>query len=808
MLITKIVLENWKSYEFAAIDFAAGTTAILGENGSGKSSLLEAIGLCLFDHRTAKFAGLLREGAKEAAVLVRICLQNGAEYLIERMFNAKGTTSYRVHATTPTQDILAEGAAEVLRWVRQGLGLAPETDLGSLFKNTIGVPQGTFTAPFLLAATQRKAVFDPLLRVQDWRKASDNLLPTASTLKEREGVMAQAIARMEGELAYLSELREERERLVHDTQQLEVASAILRTETEILDEKLICLDAAEKLVAQTDRQACDMRREQEHNRIFLENAQELLLKSVGAAQLMEQHKFGHDFYLATERELGEVEIDRKERDELLARRVTLQGQLIRLENAREQYERLKQEGADGTALLLQIKDGLQEEKRISLRMEELEANVQVASTEVHKVRATGATAEAEIMRLKEEQRTLVGSALGRCPLCHSTLTPEHREQVLARNGAEIHKNVLVLETVGQQERETTATLSKLQTQMARCRSELRGLPRATDLTKAEANHERSLASRATARRLLEGLSHIPQQIERIDAELLSFAELDDRLAVLQKTRTANKVAYLAYVSSTELAEQSAERQAKVDELEAERERLRGEYERLIVAYLEACRAYKADEHATSKTQLAEKRQRFAATQAQLQEKCERLALVRGTIERLEVTARELGLAAAAAIETHELLTMTETVRQILREAGPYVTQRLVRQISQGASAIYGDLMGDPTHRLDWSDDYELTLDVRGQSRSFSQLSGGEQMSAALALRLGLLHETSSIDLVLFDEPTAHLDPERRESLAERIMEVKGFSQMFVISHDDTFQTTANRFIRILKDETGSHPQID
>jgi exonuclease SbcC len=80
------------------------------------------------------------------------------------------------------------------------------------------------------------------------------------------------------------------------------------------------------------------------------------------------------------------------------------------------------------------------------------------------------------------------------------------------------------------------------------------------------------------------------------------------------------------------------------------------------------------------------------------------------------------------------------------------------------------------------------------------------MSAALALRLALLREISAIDVAFFDEPTAHLDPERREGLAERITQVKGFSQLFVISHDDTFERAAQNYIRIVKDEQGSHQE--
>lgn len=52
----------------------------------------------------------------------------------------------------------------------------------------------------------------------------------------------------------------------------------------------------------------------------------------------------------------------------------------------------------------------------------------------------------------------------------------------------------------------------------------------------------------------------------------------------------------------------------------------------------------------------------------------------------------------------------------------------------------------------------------------------------------LLHK---VDIAFFDEPTADLDDHRRDNLAEQILNVKGFSQLFVISHDDSFEQDTN-----------------
>jgi exonuclease SbcC len=144
------------------------------------------------------------------------------------------------------------------------------------------------------------------------------------------------------------------------------------------------------------------------------------------------------------------------------------------------------------------------------------------------------------------------------------------------------------------------------------------------------------------------------------------------------------------------------------------------------------------------------------------------------------------------------------LRTLLRDAGPLVTQRLIRRISHQAGEFYAELMGQTDGRLVWGEDYALRLDLGKEQRSFEQLSGGERMAAALAVRMALLRETSAVDVAFFDEPTAHLDSERRESLAERLMSVRGFSQLFVISHDDTFEQAAQSCVRVWRDADGSH----
>ena len=72
------------------------------------------------------------------------------------------------------------------------------------------------------------------------------------------------------------------------------------------------------------------------------------------------------------------------------------------------------------------------------------------------------------------------------------------------------------------------------------------------------------------------------------------------------------------------------------------------------------------------------------------------------------------------------------------------------------------------------------------------------MCAALAVRLALLKVLADIDIAFFDEPTTNMDRARRESLAEAIAQIRSFSQIFVISHDDTFEKATENLVVVTR----------
>jgi DNA repair protein SbcC/Rad50 len=102
--------------------------------------------------------------------------------------------------------------------------------------------------------------------------------------------------------------------------------------------------------------------------------------------------------------------------------------------------------------------------------------------------------------------------------------------------------------------------------------------------------------------------------------------------------------------------------------------------------------------------------------------------------------------------------------------------------------------------LSWDEAYAINVRSGSQKRTFEQLSGGEQMAAAIAVRLAmLLHMSDNLRILFLDEPTANMDDKRREKLADRITSLDQLDQIFVVTHDDAFQRIPIMLLNIEKE---------
>ena len=303
----------------------------------------------------------------------------------------------------------------------------------------------------------------------------------------------------------------------------------------------------------------------------------------------------------------------------------------------------------------------------------------------------------------------------------------------------------------------------------------------------------------------EALAEVAKTLVALNTEragiagaLAPYATLDAEIATLDADIQRTRAGHASYMRNERIAGQRPAREAERDAAAAERDAAETA-DAAARAALDSARAqFDADELA----RVNERADKLGRARGETREAIRNVGeMIAGLEETLRRGQEQVAALEAARAERDELAAEEKTLRQfrdLIKDAGPLVTQTLLGQISTQANTIFGDIIGDRSGTLTWENDYEIKLRRDGATRTFAQLSGGEQMSAALAVRLALLRRLTRLDMAFFDEPTQNMDGERRSALAEQLRRVRGFEQLIVISHDDTFEQGLDSVIHLEK----------
>jgi exonuclease SbcC len=1013
MLITRVELENIKSYRHLTVDFRRGTTAISGANGSGKTTLVEAIGFALFDSLPYTQGQFVREGEKYGHVTVHFIGNDDRPYTVERRCGAGG----RWFVYDCEADHRIEQNTDVLDKLHDLFGIDRERPLDMLFKDALGVPQGTFTAIFLQTASVRKKTFDALLQIEDYKTAADYLLDVQKLYKEQAQAQQLEIGRLTYETRELEPWRASLNQARQQDREHKEQNILWTQQLAQCEERLAALKQQREQLQQLQhkREQCKDRDKDAQQRLQ-EHLEALNLARV-AHKVVQESSAAYQRYQRTDALLKQLRQDEKQRNQLRqsqaalrsnlatleANVANLQGRLHDVASARQQvvdlsplveqqYELEKQrdelarqamhhesllkeckqlaaqrakhlqqmetlqqriaaiEPLEAVAALLnerietlaslraqangrgswrqqlrekqeQLKDKRGEREQTAARLRAAES--QIAAIEEHRHQAE------ELPALQEQytqffglQQRLEGniagykksrkqSAGGQCPLLNEAclnikqkglislesyfdglLEEEYAQlsdvtrqfavvkgrvdeikpyaeelgklgqHVGQRDGLADHLRRLALE-INRLEREESGLIQELEAlkhidqqiaqaekfhaQSKEADQQVRDLPglhkqvqhlqeqtqqATTDLHERQQKIEE--LSGVTAQ-LLDVKAHletlddprslskarqeiikqepaylqqlqveqqqqqkVAQQLQSLEQQLQHYADLDTTIAEQETILQQSLAGYQAYLQNEQAARLLPEREQVYQHMHL----MAGEVRQTLQLAEQACLKAEAAFHLEELEAVDKQVNQLHKDLGQLAQAMKGL---QDTINKLEqqIQRAEAQLIAleAAEREKHtleELQVMTELFRKLIKEAAPQVLKAVLSDISAEANRIFGEIMGDRSAQLSWQNDYEVVLRRQSVSRSFAQLSGGEQMSAALSVRLALLKKLSNLNIAFFDEPTQNMDELRRVNLAEQIRRVRGFDQLIVISHDDTFEQGLDSLVRLRK----------
>lgn len=913
MEILSVVLKNFKSHRDRQFVFQPGTNAICGENGAGKTSILEAIAWVLFNHRGVyKNEDLVRNGSGSAQVTVSFISQrDGRTYEVQRC-TSRGYTIFDPQLGVRLDYRHIED--EVIPWLRQQLGVSPGTDLARLFANTIGVPQGTFTVDFLQPPDKRKQIFDSILKVEEYRQANQQLLSLEKYSKAQVETLERLIAQYEESLAEWETLQARRQQLRQEIADDETTLQQSQEQLTQLQAEQMALQTQaaqiQQLTVQLDQLSIQMTAKQQ----TIERLQQLVERSRHAVEQCTSNRDSYQGYLQTETTLQQLNQQLQRRQSIWQQREAQQAQLrewqqqvtrltLQLEGLsqaaleREQLQPLVQQQAaleqQQTALAEQLNQlqalkleqtsltrQLTQLKTEQSRLEQALAQVQDQQTAIEHIPlweqkrdrlqeqisrvAAAKQFETELRQLvtvgeskRDQQQQQVEQVLDliqqSLPLLAPTLVEPTMQAI--QSGLVLNTELLnaiwrILADLSEQislpklqqqltqvktqlemayqaktawahlqmqqqiQQERQAEIQQLQQRLLQVQAELASEPewqqRRSQLILALQQLdnpwgrsqllERDLAKQPHLieqhQQLMARSTEMQQQIAVLEAQLASFAELEAALVEQQQLRQSYQAAYQTYLQFQKSANQFAPLQAELQAELAELQQWDTDRQTLQTTYEQQRQTYDPQRHQAIEAQCQELRSRADRLAGSLPQQRKLLAEWDHQLAQLQDLAKQRDRTLTELKQSEKVRKFITFARKVYKEAGPRITERYVQTVSREADRLFRELLNRPNVALEWTRDYEILVQEAAHQRRLVNLSGGEQMCAALAVRLALLRVLADVDIAFFDEPTTNMDRPRRQSLAEAIANIKTFRQLFVISHDDTFEQVTENVILV------------
>ncbi len=797
-MIENVRLLDFVSHSDTELTFRPGVTIFVGRNGSGKSSIVDGITYAFYGkHTRSENQNLVRRGAARGYASVTFSVGT-KRYTVERKLDRKGKLEGSVLRET-TGDSKLQLAAGERKAFDESLTEEVSKIVGLDYQRmrvAAIIQQGELDSIVDLAPSKLKDLVNDLIGIESLGLAYESMRDVTASfralVRKRYGYDDTDLGTINAQIAEESELFQSSDM---ELRELEGELASLRAREAALEEERARLEPlrakSELLVGKVDALVGHVRHEVEG--LQREASESGVVLEKGAASLKRAEEEERVTREAREARAEEERYETEKTD--LAKNIAaleaLQGrpsELLMLERKARRY-------LEVVGRATEIRDGAND---LPVKLKELESQINALKEDRGKAEAYLETAK----RLEFKG--------GICPLCGSTVDRISelfdREEIL-KHLAEYDAKATVL---SHHKEETTQRLH-------RAISELTELNEATSFLS-----ENSISGDSDIRRLELERSELSSRLARLPATKSAYTEsVEEGRRLKAKASELDKESRDILDAKSFLAEHGIQGPDSLDRIRKARDELLvsiqsvpQEVESLsAVRDLDRLQVLAVDDY--SKQLLAEIRdlseatsgfaaERYEETVSELEGlQSEAIADKTGHVEacraRRDGAQRELADLRQASITVQrvaEFVSMLERVRDsVFHRDGPVsgsLRSWALKEIGSKATE-YARLFDVGVSSISLAEKArDISIECYGPKGrvEVESLSGGEKVTIALALRFAMAYVMGGykLDFIILDEPTVHLDDERKASLVEVISRLgrldSPLKQMIIITHDE------------------------
>ncbi|WP_019499355.1 AAA family ATPase [Pseudanabaena sp. PCC 6802] len=795
MRLISLRLENFRQHKSTEVHFPSGLTGILGANGSGKSTILEAIAWVLYGNQAGVTRGetdtliwRLAPG-KSSAIAELTFAFNGQTYTVKRsQSSSKSTAELRHDGKT-----IANSIKSVNEKLTQLLGMTHQEFFNSYFTgqkdlNFLGAIKG---------ATERERFIAKMLgyeRLSEVQGAAGK----SGTLRDRKRQQERQVdmlAGSRGDLeAIAAKIKSQQAGLADAQTQLEQSNRVLIAavdrkqglEPQLMElerdrDRFQSLDRQRQVqqanLEQINRQIAQLSQEREHLAADARRYNELSLEVAGYEQMQAQEK-----------QLAELKQSAARKGELQSRLAKLAAEISDLHAQLEQLENIPTSLQELQAAIATFQTQHQ------ITASEIQTQTLAWQEEQADLRAR-IKAERQNLKQVESQKGAIALAghEGICPTCERPLHEEY-DTVIERFHTQISHTQSHISAwqsqldILQSPPDRLSQLQAAQIQLDR------------DISQAQAQEKQLMADLAKQQVLEQNLidkqtesSHLNSEIQNIpdSFDSTAYGQLVQELQRLKPKyedwlRSANAPQRLSQID-IQLADREQEKIriseaiAQIDCDLAALNFIESEYQQVKAAI------------ATVTEELDTARQNFALAQQQVVLATRDLEVSQQQEVEFHQKDREYQAAKQELILLDELDRAFTDLRQ-------YLTEQIRPQLADSASIFLNQLTDGRYNAIEIDSKYNVVVLDDGDRKPV--ISGGEEDIVNLCLRLAIsqmITERSGqpFSLLVLDEVFGSLDDGRRDNVLGLLHALEQhFEQVLIITHIESTKESLNHTIRL------------
>lgn len=789
MILNKLKLTNFKKYTSKEFDFAEGLIGIIGKNGSGKSTIFEAILFALYGELKSKGnKELIRNSSvsdKENVSVELVFEFDGIEYKVIREFRGKAlSANAKIYQNA---QVTATGAKEVTSYIIKLTKMNKEA-----FMHTLFASQKELTSLSTLKVEDRKRMIRKLLGLEKIDYIENLLIEKIRELKREINTFAEVLLSKE-------EMSQKEESINTNTIQKELLAKdieLYNKELESLKNHETHLKAELELLQKTKEQKQKVfsditvlksslsSSKEQLDKLILEqtNLQEKQKELVGLKPLKEEYTALQNS-LKEQQNLKEIFLRKqgliKERDELRKHYMKAKTDINVLESECRGYEdkKLKLDNAQNRINTLneQIKTLDNVIKKLYADLAGENKIIEQTSQQIQKLQTLGKDANCPVCTrpLLEEYDNVVATL-------SSTINTIQKEKI-DKYTVTIQKDEQDRHNLQMQKQLEEQEVQKLSKEIALIESKQKDLQKAKEYLNSteergkKNNHE------------IEELEKYSYD-EKYHQELLTKEkELKDKYDYILRLETV-------VLRLDTVANEIQNTNKSIDRIAQNIVVKDKEY--ISIIYDETMHQDKQNIY----VQVIESKETLVNIINDLKIKS---ANIDGEIKILQnILAKNTEYLSKLALKQLDLGDY-EKIKVSLAEFKTRLNSKIAPRISAIASDMYARITKGKYQHIEVGDDFDFFIYDEGQRYPIERFSGGEIDLANLVLRIAIsktlseLNGAGNIGFLAFDEVFGSQDESRRMEILEAFHTIKEqYRQIFLISHEMEIKEMFERVVEV------------